>query len=86
MNFLKALFSTPALNNDPKQRELADLIVGVVDEGKHISSIFDYLEFQGWPRNEAGNRVTHAVSMLKVYRADIYPQCKTLGVEIYKVL
>ena len=86
MGFLSYLFGTTKLNADPVQQELAGTIIEVAEGRQHAMDIVRFLKEQGWSRSDQGNRLTHALSMVKVSRGDLYPAAKEIGRQIYVIL
>jgi hypothetical protein len=85
MGFFGSLFGINKLNADPKQQELAQALISAVEQHRGFATreIFYILCSNGWSRSEQGNRLAHAASMVKVMRADIYPQAKKLTRDLY---
>jgi hypothetical protein len=86
MGFFSSLFGASQLNADPVQQELADLIIDVAERRKHANDILTFFDRQGWNRSDRGNRLTHALSMTKVWRADLYPTAKEICRQIYVII
>lgn len=85
MGFFGSLFSTGKLNADPRQQALAKALVDAVEKNNGFATreIFELLHSNGWSRSEQGNRLVHAASMTKVWRADLYPRVKELAHSLY---
>lgn len=85
MGFFSSLFQTSKLNADPEQQALAKALVDSVENNKGFATreVFEILTRNGWSRSEQGNRLTHACSMTKVWRADLYPQVSQLTKQLY---
>jgi hypothetical protein len=76
------LFNTGKLNADPSQRSLAQLLIdGAEGVGFGHIMIEDFIDQQGWARDEAENRLAHAVSMVKVWRPDLHAEAKRISLE-----
>ncbi len=75
MGFFSFLFRTGKLNEDPEQQALAKALINAVENNRGFATneIFQILTRNGWSRSEMGNRLTHACSMTRVWRADLYP-------------
>jgi hypothetical protein len=86
MGFLSHLFGSSRLNADPVQQKLAGIIIEVAEGRQHPTDIVLFLQEQGWSRSDQGNRLTHALSMVKVFRADLYPDAKEIGRQSYIAL
>lgn len=88
MGFFGQLFQTGKLNADPRQQALAEALINSVENnhGMATREIFSVLHSNGWSRSEQGNRLVHAASMTKVWRADLYPQVKALAHDLYTSL
>lgn len=86
MGFLKFAFGVGKYNADPAQQKLAQMIIDAVEGTERPAKILDYVLSQGWSRSDQGNRLTHALSMVKVFRADLYPEAKKMCHDIYVVL
>lgn len=85
MGFFSSLFQTGKLNSDPEQQALARALLDSVENnhGHAKREIFEILVRNGWSRSEQGNRLTHACSMTKVWRPDLYPQVAKLAKALY---
>jgi hypothetical protein len=80
MGFWGTLFNTGKLNADPSQRSLAQLLIdGAEGVGFGGMMIENYIDEQGWSRTEAENRLIHALSMVKVWRPDLYAEAKKIS-------
>ncbi|HMG78011.1 MAG TPA: hypothetical protein VK591_04960 [Xanthobacteraceae bacterium] len=77
--FFRYLFSIPKLNCEPEQHELAQLFIDYADSRKPWQAIFEFLEAREWPRDVRELRITHALSLVKVHRRDVYPEASWLG-------
>jgi hypothetical protein len=88
MGFFGSLFKTEELNADPQQQALAKALINAVENNGGFASreIFDILHSNGWSRRDQGNRLVHAASMAKVWRADLYPKVKELSHSLYMSL
>lgn len=86
MGFLSSLFGTNKLNADPDQQALSQLFIDVAERRKHANDILGFLMNKQWSRSEKGNRIIHAISMVKVFRADLYPRVKEIGETMYKIV
>jgi hypothetical protein len=78
-DWFTALFGLHNLDADPLQQELAEALVRFVNgHGGPIASgrLETILTTNGWSRSEQRNRLAHAASMVKVWRADLYPQVR----------
>jgi len=83
VGFLSHLFGTTKLNADPVQQKLAAIIIEVAEGRRRPTDIVLFFQEQGWSRSDQGNRLTHALSMVRVARADLYPTAKEIGRQIY---
>ena len=83
MGFLQSLFGNKNMNADPDQQALTQLFIDAVQDESRIGEIVDFLVDHGWSRTDAGNRVVHALSVVKISRPDLYPRAKTIGEAIY---
>lgn len=88
MGFFSSLFQTGKLNADPEQQALANALIDSVVNRRGLASkeIFEILSRNRWSRSEQGNRLTHACSMTKVWRPDLYPQVAKLSKDLYMAL
>ena len=86
MGFLKYVFNTTKWNADPTQQRLAQLIIDVAEGCEDGTDIFVFVKSQGWSRSDQGNRLTHALSMAKVFRGDLYPEAKEICRLVYVAL
>lgn len=85
MGFLKNLFQVGKLNADPEQQALAKALVESVENngGSLTREVFEILTRNDWSRSEQGNRLTHACSMTKVWRPDLYPRISKIAKGLY---
>lgn len=85
MGFFGALFGTSKLNEDPKQQALAKELLNCVENNRGFATnkLFELLHANGWSRSEQGNRLIHAASMTKIWRADLFPDVKKLAQSLY---
>jgi hypothetical protein len=79
VGFFRYAFSIQKLNREPEQHELAQLFIDYADGRKPWEAIFEFLEPRQWPRDVRELRITHALSLVKVHRRDVYPQASELG-------
>jgi hypothetical protein len=81
MGWFRYTFSINKWNADPDQQALARLFIDYAERRKSPQDVFAFLEKQigKWPRKELEDRITHALSMVRVYRVDLYPIAKELG-------
>jgi hypothetical protein len=86
MGFFSSLFQTSKLNSDPDQQALAQLFIDVAESRKHSNDILNFFRTKTYTPSEAGNRVVHALSMVKVFRADLYPKAKKIGEMVYQIV
>lgn len=87
MGFFRALFGTKKWNADPNQQALAQLFIDVAESKKHSNDIIRFFkQHHEWRPSEMGNRVVHALSMVKVFRPDLYPRAKQIGEMIYQIV
>jgi len=78
MGFLSNLFRTNKLNADPIQQELAKLIIDVTEGRRYETEILSFVHHQGWSRSEQGHRLTHAASMVRVWRAELFARANEI--------
>jgi len=85
MGFLSMLFRTGKLNADPEQQALAAAMIDSVENNRGFATrvIFEILVRNNWSPSEQRNRIAHAASMVKVYRADLYPKVKEMARHLY---
>ena len=86
MGFLSYLFNISKRNADPIQQKLAEMIIAAVERRTNPSDILTFLLSHGWSSSEQGNRLTHALSMVRVFRADLYPRAQEMVRQIYVML
>ena len=84
MGFWGMLFNTSKLNSDPNQQELANLLIDAASGKKKDYDVMNFLVKQPWSLSEGGNRIVHALSMVKVRRPDLYPEAKRIGQIFYR--
>lgn len=77
--FFRYVFSIPKLNRKPEQHELAQLFIDYADGRVAPQAILDFLEPRRWPRDVRELRITHALSLIKVHRRDVYDRASELG-------
>ena len=83
MSFFGMLFNINKYNGDPFQQEISQGLIDMVEGKSTAQELRSWMSMQGWPPSEARNRLTHALSMVKVFRADLYPEAKRQGMQIY---
>src|ERR1700719_2688625 len=83
MGLFGMLFGVNKMNADPDQQELAKLFIECVGRPLGGIEIRSWLAKKHWSNSEASNRVTHALSMVKVWRSDLYPAAKRIGYDVY---
>jgi hypothetical protein len=80
MGFFSYILNINKRNADPIQQKMAQMIIDVVEDRQHPVEIIRFVQSQGWGRSDQIERLTHALSMVRVFRADLYPQAQ----EIYR--
>jgi hypothetical protein len=86
MGFFSYLFNINKQNADPIQQKLAEMIIAAVERRANPGDILTFLLSNGWSNSEQGNRLTHALSMVRVFRADLYPRAQEMVRQIYVML
>jgi hypothetical protein len=79
----KRVFGVRKMNADPNQQALAQMLIEVVEGEKNPGDVSIFLAKKGWPRAEAGDRLVHALSMIKIFRPDLYPSARFVSKEIF---
>ena len=81
MNFL-----TKKLRAEPVQQELAILLIAVLEGRTSVSNIMDYMERQRWSKIDQGDRLRHALSLVKTDRGELYRGARQICSLIYRSL
>jgi len=81
MGFLRSLFRAGALNADPIQRQLAQLMIEGAEGPMGSVNIRSFVLDQNWTPFEEEDRVYHAVTMAGMKRPDLYRTLKRMGKE-----
>jgi hypothetical protein len=76
---LRFLFSIRKLNHVPEQHELAQLLIDYVEGRKPYEALFQFLEPRQWSRTVWEVRITHALSLIRLHRRDVYAQACEIG-------
>jgi hypothetical protein len=78
---VRYLLSVRKFNRDPEQHELAQLFIDYADGHKPWQAVFEFLEQRQWAQSRDSRelRITHALSLVKVQRLDVYRQASELG-------
>src|SRR5262245_27293938 len=79
IGFFRYAFSIPELNREPEQHELARLFIDCTEGRRSWEAIFDFLVPREWSRDERELRITHALSLVKVQRPDLYAEASEYG-------
>jgi hypothetical protein len=79
IGFFRYATSIPKLNREPEQHELAALFIDCVEGRKSWDSIFEFLVPREWSSDERELRITHALSLIKVQRRDLYDEASEHG-------
>jgi hypothetical protein len=72
MGFLSYLLNIGEWNADPTQQMISRMLIGVVEGREHPISIIELIQSQGWPKDKQIERLTHALSVVRVSRGDLY--------------
>jgi hypothetical protein len=72
IGFFRYVSSIPKLNREPEQQELARLFIDCAEGRKSWEAIFEFAVPREWSRDERELRITHALSLVKVQRRDLY--------------
>lgn len=83
---LKYLFGLGKLDADPAQQQLAQLIIEVLERRCNFNDVLGFLLSHGGSRSDQGDRLVHAASIVRVWRADLYSAAKLLCRDIYCML
>jgi len=83
MGFFQKFFQTKRMNADPEQQALAELLIDHAEGPLVKIVVMNWLEEKGWPNSEAGDRLIHALSMVKIARPDVYIAAKAAAHDIY---
>jgi len=90
---LFSFFKTKQWNKDPQQHQLATLLGEAAvfavrsDDAqryKKEAEIIKFLSRNGWRKGEAGDRIVHACSMVKIAGSPkVYQEAKNIGEALY---
>jgi hypothetical protein len=90
---LFSFLKTKQWNAEPAQQQLATLLgeaaVAAVRgdnalEYKKEAEVLKFLAYSGWKKGEAGDRIVHACSMVKIAGTpEVYQQAKRIGEGLY---
>ena len=80
MGFFSALFGVKKLNADPEQQALAQMFIDAAEGKIGTSDIHRHLIKTA---SDVRSRINHALSMVKVFRPDLYPAASAVGKQIY---
>jgi hypothetical protein len=91
---LFSIFKTKNWNNEPAQIQLATMLgyagqAAVRGESTFAkeAEIIKFLAHSGWKKGEAGDRIVHACSMVKIAGSPkVYEQAKRIGESLYHSL
>jgi hypothetical protein len=83
MGFLSFLFGVNKHNADPIQQELTKLIIDVTEGRRRETELLSFVHRRGWSRSDQSNRLTHAASMVRVLRPDLYTSANEICRQIY---
>jgi hypothetical protein len=84
MGFMRSFFDGKSANsNAMEQRFLTQLLIDVVEGRKEERDLVSFLLQRDWSKPETGKRVVHALSKVKVHRADLYPRAREIVEPIY---
>ena len=67
-------------------QRLAEMLVAGAEFRMNPSDILTFLRNQGWSKSEQGNHLTHALSMVRASRADLYTRAHFMFRQIYTAL
>jgi hypothetical protein len=81
--WIKAAFSLRKLNADPRQHQLAQMLLGVLENRGSVEGVLEFLKQHGWSPYEQDRRLAHATSMIRVWRSDLYPMALELCKFLY---
>ena len=83
MGFFKALFSAKKLNADPEQQALAQMFIDAAEGKIKPHDVHSHLIKTRRPASDVRAPINHALSMVKVFRPDLYPAASAVGKDIY---
>jgi len=86
MGFFRYLTSLNKWNADPVQQRISRMLIDVVEGRQNPAEIVLFIEEQGWPKTEKIDRLTHALSVVKISRGDLYPDAQELYRQVGTVL
>ncbi len=85
MGFFGSLFGISKMNADPDQQKLARLLIEASEDGRKHSDLVRFLIAQPWSPSDTRNRITHALSIVKVSSVpDTYAKAKSIGMDLYQ--
>jgi hypothetical protein len=83
MGFFKALLIAKKLNADPEQQALAQMFIDAAEGKVRPRDVHSHLVKTGRPASDVRARINHALSMVKIFRPDLYPAASAVGKDIY---
>jgi len=84
--FCKLFDSKSADTDASNQRSLTQLLIDVAEGRKKDRDLKSFLLRCAWSKPSAGRRVVHALSKVKLHRADLYQRAREIIEPIYMAL
>lgn len=86
MGFLSYALNIKKRNADPIQQKLARMIVDVVEGRQNPIELVIFVQSHGWTKSDQIERLTHALSVVRVSRGDLYRRAQEIYREVGMVL
>ena len=86
MDFSRLFDSKSAATEASHQRSLTQLLIDVAEGRKKDRDLKSFLLQCAWSKPNAGRRVVHALSKVKLHRADLYQRAREIVEPIYMAL
>jgi hypothetical protein len=67
------------LESDPRQQQLAELMINVSRRQGTVEEVFKFLTAQGWRHSEIEKRACHAACVADKLRPEAYPRAKKIA-------
>jgi hypothetical protein len=80
MGFFSYLRNLNKWNADPVQQKMSRMMIDVTEGRENLVFLIEFIDSQGWPKNVQIERLTHALSVVRVSRGDLYPRAQ----EVYQ--
>jgi len=86
MGFFSYALNIKKRNADPIQQKMARMMVDVVEGRQNPVEIVVLIQSQGWAKSEQIERLTHALSVVRVSRGDLYSHAQEIYRQVGSIL